>query len=184
MKRIAAAVAALAALAAPVAAQAPSDDAQVRAVVKQLFDGMRAGDSAMVRATFAEGAQMATAMMRNGEPVWRWDPNAVDGFAKAVGTPHDQVWDEKLWEIDVMIDNNLDMYRITVGEHPDYFIPYFKFRGTPVGIDIFKVVETGITPVIDGGLGGKDGGQIGAGVIRAPMECFEMAVEAYEQAYG
>ena len=107
MKRIAAAVAALAALAAPVAAQAPSDDAQVRAVVKQLFDGMRAGDSAMVRATFAEGAQMATAMMRNGEPVWRWDPNAVDGFAKAVGTPHDQVWDEKLWDIDVMIDNNL-----------------------------------------------------------------------------
>lgn len=84
----------------------------------------------------------------------------------------------------VMIENNLAMYEITVGENPDYFIPYFEFRGTPTAIDIFKVVETGITPVIDGGLGGKDGGQIGAGVIRAPMECFEMAVEAYDERYG
>ena len=49
----------------------------------------------------------------------------------------------------------------------DYYIPYFEFRGTPTGIDIFKVVETGVTPVIDGGLGGRDGGQIGAGVLRA-----------------
>lgn len=84
----------------------------------------------------------------------------------------------------VMIKNNLDMYEITVGENPDYYIPYFEFRGTPTAIDIFKVVETGITPVIDGGLGGKDGGQIGAGVIRAPMDCFDLAVAAYERTYG
>jgi hypothetical protein len=83
-----------------------------------------------------------------------------------------------------MIANNLAMYEITVGESPDYFIPYFQFRGTPTGIDIFRVVETGITPVIDGGLGGRDGGQIGAGVLRGPIECFEMAVAAYEARYG
>jgi len=83
-----------------------------------------------------------------------------------------------------MIDANLAMYEITVGEHPDYFIPFFQYRGTPTGIDIFKVVDTGITPVIDGGLGGRDGGQIGAGVLRAPIECFEQAAAAYEAKYG
>ena len=84
----------------------------------------------------------------------------------------------------VMIDNNLRMYEITVGENPDYRIPFFGFRGTPTGIDIFKVLETGITPVIDGGLAGRDGGQIGAGVISAPIECFEKAAAAYEEVYG
>jgi hypothetical protein len=85
---------------------------------------------------------------------------------------------------EVMIANNLAMYDITLGEHPDYRIPFFGFRGTPVGIDIFKVLETGILPVIDAGLGGKDGGQIGAGFIRAPRECFELAAEAYRDRYG
>jgi hypothetical protein len=64
------------------------------------------------------------------------------------------------------------MCTITVAGHPDFLIPYFGFRGTPVGIDIFKVTGTGTGPVIDGGPAGKDGGQIGAGVLRARMECF------------
>jgi hypothetical protein len=89
-----------------VAQQHPEHDAVV-AVVKRLFDGMRAGDSAIVRSTFADGAVMATATLRDGQPVWRFDPGAVDGFTKAVGTPHEQVWDEKLWDVDVMIDMNL-----------------------------------------------------------------------------
>jgi Protein of unknown function (DUF1116) len=79
---------------------------------------------------------------------------------------------------DAMIANNLAMYDITVGEHPDYRIPYFGFRGVPVGIDVLKVVETGIVPLIDGGLAGRGGGQIGAGVLMAPMECFEAAAAA------
>lgn len=83
-----------------------------------------------------------------------------------------------------MAEMNEAMYRITVGEHPDYLIPYFGFRGTPVGIDVHEVVATGITPVIDGGLAGKDGGQIGAGILRAPVECFTAAAEALDQRYG
>ncbi len=79
---------------------------------------------------------------------------------------------------------NESMYAITVGEHPDYLIPFFGFRGTPVGIDVRKVVETRITPVIDGGLAGKNGGQIGAGILRAPIECFEAAAAAHERRYG
>jgi hypothetical protein len=75
------------------------------------------------------------------------------------------------------------MYSITTAEHPDFLIPYFGFRGSPVGIDIFKVTGTGTVPVIDGGLAGKDGGQIGAGVLRAPLDCFTAAVAAYQRAY-
>lgn len=104
----------------------------------------------------------------------------LGGFAQACAFPLQKY---QGGSPEAMIENNLAMYEITVGEHPDYFIPYFSFRGTPTGIDIFKVVETGITPVIDGGLGGRDGGQIGAGVLKAPIECFEMAAEAYRARY-
>lgn len=72
---------------------------------------------------------------------------------------------------------NLEMYSIARGEHPEFKIPAFDFRGTPVGIDVRLVVSTGITPVIDGGLAGKGGGQIGAGVLRVPMEPFLKAAE-------
>ena len=81
--------------------------------------------------------------------------------------------------VEAMVANNLAMYRITVGEHPDFRIPYFGFRGSPVGIDVLKVVETGIVPLIDGGLAGKGGGQIGAGVLMAPIECFKAAAAAH-----
>jgi hypothetical protein len=77
-----------------------------------------------------------------------------------------------------MADHNERMYEITLGEHPDWRIPYFGYRGVPVGIDVNRVVETGIVPVIDGGVAGKNGGQIGAGILMAPLECFEAAAAA------
>lgn len=80
---------------------------------------------------------------------------------------------------------NEDMYTITVSEHSDYRLPYFGFRGTPVGIDIFKVAATGVLPVIDGGLAGKHGvGQIGAGVLKTPAECFAAACAALNARYA
>ena len=83
-----------------------------------------------------------------------------------------------------MVDLNQAMYDITVGESEHYRIPYLKYRGTPTGIDVFRVVETGVVPVIDAGLAGKEGvGQIGAGILRAPPECFQLAKEAYLNAY-
>jgi len=82
-----------------------------------------------------------------------------------------------------MVRLNTLMYDITVAEHPNFKIPYFGFRGTPVGIDLFKVLQTGITPVIDGGLAGRNGGQIGAGILRAPLDCFTAAERAYLRAY-
>ncbi len=82
-----------------------------------------------------------------------------------------------------MVRMNELMYEITAAEHPDFLIPYLGFRGSPVGIDVFKVNQTGITPVIDGGLAGKDGGQVGAGILRAPAECFAAAEHAYRGKY-
>jgi hypothetical protein len=52
-----------------------------------------------------------------------------------------------------------------------------------VGIDIHRVVATTITPVMDVGVAGRRGGQIGAGVLRAPLACFEAAVAAYAACY-
>jgi hypothetical protein len=82
-----------------------------------------------------------------------------------------------------MAEMNRAMYEITLSEHPEFKIPYLGFRGTPVGIEIHRVVSTGIVPIMDIGVAGRKGGQIGAGVLRAPMGCFTAAVEAYARRY-
>jgi uncharacterized protein DUF1116 len=73
-----------------------------------------------------------------------------------------------------------EMSEICLAEHPYFRIPTLDGRGTPVGIDVRKVVETGIAPLINTGMAGKvpGTGQIGAGVVRAPLGCFEAALEA------
>jgi hypothetical protein len=71
------------------------------------------------------------------------------------------------------------MYEITAGENNIYQIPYLNFRGTPTGIDAIKVVEKNILPFIDTGVAHKQPGvgQIGAGVLSAPVEPFQKAFE-------
>lgn len=84
-----------------------------------------------------------------------------------------------------MVRMNEAMYGITVAEHPDYLIPFLGYRGTPVGVDVFSVAESGVLPVIDGGLAGRNGvGQIGAGILKAPPECFESARDAWLERYA
>jgi hypothetical protein len=85
---------------------------------------------------------------------------------------------------EVMIDRNQEMYAITHGDNSAYRIPLFSFRGTPTGIDARKVLDTGVLPVMDVGLAGRDGGQIGAGVIRAPRECFADAMAEHRRRFG
>jgi len=79
-----------------------------------------------------------------------------------------------------MVERNEAMHRITLDEHPHYEIPYFGFRGVPTGIDVRRAVETGITPVMNMGIPGSQGGQIGAGCLEAPIACFEAALEALD----
>jgi hypothetical protein len=78
-----------------------------------------------------------------------------------------------------------NMYQITLGENPSYRIPYIDCKGTPTGIDILKVVETGIVPVINTGIAHKDAGMgmVGAGLVKPPMCCFLKAVMAFAEKY-
>ena len=77
-----------------------------------------------------------------------------------------------------MIARTEQMYRICVAEHPDLRIPVLDYRGTPVGFDVRAIAETGITPVLDIGIAGSGGGQIGGGVARAPLDPFLQAARA------
>jgi len=72
------------------------------------------------------------------------------------------------------------MYEITLAENPTYKIPPLDFRGTPTGIDLMRVVETGIVPVVNTGIAHKDPGigMVGAGLVKPPLSCFENALLA------
>ena len=76
------------------------------------------------------------------------------------------------------------MYEITLGEHPGYQIPILEFRGTPVGIDVTKVVRTGILPQINTAIAGAVAGtgQVGAGLVNPPERCFPAALAALARA--
>lgn len=106
------------------------------------------------------------------------ETSGIGGFAMASaipivqfvgGTPQDA------------INYSKSMYEITETENDAYKIPVLDFRGTATGIDIRKVVETGIRPIINTGIAHKDAGvgQIGAGLVHPPMKCFEDALEAF-----
>jgi hypothetical protein len=72
------------------------------------------------------------------------------------------------------------MYEITLGENPAYALPVLDFRGAPTAIDVARVVRTGILPQINTGIAGRVAGtgQVGAGLVTPPMECFTQALAA------
>lgn len=71
-----------------------------------------------------------------------------------------------------------EMYHITMGVNGGFTLPPLNFDATPAGIDARKVVDTGIAPVINTGIAHRDAGvgQVGAGITRAPLACFEQAI--------
>lgn len=73
-----------------------------------------------------------------------------------------------------------EMYGITLAEHPRFSIPALDFRGTPVGVDLVKVARSRVTPVLDTGIAHREPGvgQIGAGIVRVPIEPFDAALLA------
>jgi hypothetical protein len=107
----------------------------------------------------------------------------IGGFAMAAapaivsfvsGTPQDA------------LNATMEMYEITYREHTYFTIPVLGFRGTPTGIDLRKVIETGLTPRVNTGIAHKKPGigQIGAGLVRPPMEIFEQALLAFAEKYN
>jgi len=106
----------------------------------------------------------------------------IGGFAMAAapaivtfvgGTPKDA------------LNATLEMYEITFAESKFFTMPSLDFRGTPTGIDLRKVVESGITPRINTGIAHKNAGvgQVGAGLVRPPLKIFEDALVAFAEKY-
>ena len=78
------------------------------------------------------------------------------------------------------------MREITLGEHSEWTIVNENYRGVATGIDIRLVVETGIVPTINTGIAHRQPGigQVGAGVVKAPLACFEKALRALGERLG
>lgn len=78
------------------------------------------------------------------------------------------------------VRRTLEMYEITVTEHPFYRVPILEGRGTPTGIDAVLVARTGVVPQINTGIAGREPGvgMVGAGLVQAPIRCFVDAVNA------
>lgn len=104
----------------------------------------------------------------------------IGGFAMATapaivqfvgGTPKDAV------------NYTTSMYVITCAENNAFKLPNLDFRGTPTGIDLRKVIETQIMPVINSGIACNRAGvgQVGAGIVHPPLKCFEDALEAFSE---
>ncbi len=78
------------------------------------------------------------------------------------------------------------MREITLSTNPEWTIPALDFEGVPTGIDIRLVVETGIVPTINTGIAHRKPGigQVGAGVVRAPINCFIQSLKAFAEELG
>jgi Protein of unknown function (DUF1116) len=78
------------------------------------------------------------------------------------------------------IANTMAMIHITVGRNNAFTLPQLNFSGTPAGIDARKVLDTNMLPVINTGIAHKEAGigQIGAGITRAPLDCFSQGIKA------
>src|SRR5688572_6562585 len=118
------------------------------------------GDSATVEAVGLGGFAMAAAPAVAGFV-------GAGGFAEAIGYTR-------------------AMSEIAAGRNPKWGIPALDFAGTPTGIDVRRVVETGIAPAINTGIAHRlpGVGQVGAGIARAPAACFEKALLALVAAHA
>lgn len=111
----------------------PADEAAVMATVQRLFDAMRAGDSTAARSVFHPEATLASVSVREGVPVVQRSP--VDRFVQAVGAPHEQVWDERIWNPEVRIDGDL----ATVWMNYAFFL---GDRFSHCGVNTFQLIRT------------------------------------------
>ncbi len=116
----------------PIAAQSQSAEPEVMATVRQLFDGMRKGDSAMVRAAFHPDAVLQTTGVRDGQPIV--GKVAIDQFVRSIGTPRPQPLDERIWNEKVFIDGPLAVV------WTDYAL-FIGTRFSHCGVDAFQLAK-------------------------------------------
>lgn len=109
------------------------DSASVHSLIIRLFDGMREGDSAKVSSTFHKDVKMYTSFT-NKEGLLVLKEGKLNAFLDAVGTPHDKIWDEKIWGTKISIDGGIAQvwtdYGFYVGEDFSH-----------CGVDAFHLVK-------------------------------------------
>jgi uncharacterized protein DUF1116 len=78
-----------------------------------------------------------------------------------------------------------EMYGITLARNPNWTMPALGFTGTPTGIDVRRVVDSNVLPIINTGIAHKEAGvgQVGAGLVRPPMRCFTEALRVMSTEY-
>ena len=106
----------------------------VLAPVNNLFDAMREGDSLKLRSSFHNDVRMYTSFISNEGQVILEEGSLIE-FLLAVGTPHENVWDEKIWNVSVRIDDNIAHVWCDYGFYVDD-----KF--SHCGVDAFQLVKT------------------------------------------
>ncbi|HEY4203413.1 MAG TPA: DUF1116 domain-containing protein [Xanthobacteraceae bacterium] len=118
------------------------------------------GDSAIVETIGLGGFAMAAAPAVAGF-IGAGAPSAAGDFTRAMG-------------------------EITVAQNPEWTIAALDFAGVPTGIDVRLVVDTGMAPVINTGIAHREPGigQVGAGIVKAPLACFQQAVKAIASDLG
>ena len=119
---------------APGAAYMTDDARAIARVVHDLFDGMRAGDSAAVRRVFHPQVRTITSFRREGQPMLAIE-DGIEGFVQAVGTPHEEVWDERIWGLLIRTDGDFGMAWMN-------YAFYLGSTFSHCGIDLMELVRT------------------------------------------
>ncbi len=150
--------------------------------VSGLGDRWFTGPASMVEGLYLPGFSAKDAAPDIGDSVIT-ETAGIGGFAMAAapaivkfvgGSPADAV------------NTTLRMYEITSAESESYQIPALDFRGTPTGVDLLKIMETGILPAINTGIAHREPGigMVGAGLVKPPIKCFRDAFAAFVEKYG
>ena len=126
-----------------VLAQSPEEN--VKKTIEQLFEGMRTADSTMVSQTFASGARMMTVVEENGST--RLQEGSVSRFLTAIGTPHDETWDERILDYHIQIDGKMATvwtpYRFYLGSTFSHCgVNAFQLYQSDEGWKIIQVTDT------------------------------------------
>jgi len=109
------------------------DEHQIKLLIDKLFDGMREGDSAKVSSVFHNEVNMYTSFNnQQGEKVIK--KGVLSSFLKAIGTPHDDIWDEKIWNTKIEIDGGIAQV------WTDYAF-YIGTEFSHCGIDAFHLIK-------------------------------------------
>lgn len=123
-----------------------STEEEVLVPIHKLFDGMRAGDSSMVRAAFHPTARLQTTFTdQDGHP--QINTGDLEKFIVNIGTPRDQVYDEQIWSYEVKIEDNLATvwtpYTFYLGDRMSHCgVNAFQLANTTDGWQIIQITDT------------------------------------------